>query len=91
MKACICEKKIYIYGCIYINNFQLNVIFILSMYFQCLTCLVRVVMNLFTLDDIYSIYFIVHNPPVQDLKARGRRYTLLDSLSASPQASQFEF
>lgn len=48
-------------------------------------------MDLFTLDDIYSTYFIAHNPPVQDLKACGRRYTLLDSLSASLQASQFEF
>lgn len=52
---------------------------------------VRAVMDLFTLDDIYSFYFITHNPPVQDLKACGRRYTLLDSLSASLQASQFEF
>lgn len=48
-------------------------------------------MDLFTLDDIYSFYFITHNPPVQDLKAYGRLYTLLDSLSASLQASQFEF
>lgn len=60
------------------------------MYLQCSTCLVRAVMDLFTLDDIYSIYFIAHNPPVQDLKAHGRRYTLLDSLSASLQVSQFE-
>lgn len=52
---------------------------------------VRLVMDLFTLDDIYSLYFITHNPPVQDLKACGRLYTLLDSLSASLQASQFEF
>lgn len=52
---------------------------------------VRVVMDLFTLDDIYSFSFITHNPPVQDLKACGRRYTLLDSLSASLQASLFEF
>lgn len=61
------------------------------MYFQCLTAWARVVTNLFTLDDIYSFYFITHNPPVQDLKARARLYTLLVSLSASLQASQFEF
>ena len=51
----------------------------------------RVVVDLFTLNDIYFFYFITHNPPVQDLKARGRLFTLLDSLSASLQASQFEF
>lgn len=52
---------------------------------------VRVVEDLFTLDDIYSFYFITHNPPVQDLKAHGRLYTLLDSLSASLQALNLNF
>lgn len=51
----------------------------------------RVVMDFFPRDDIYSFYFITHNPPVQDLKASGRRYTPLDSLSAFLQASRFEF
>lgn len=51
----------------------------------------RVVEDLFTLDDIYSFYFITHNPPVQDLKAHGRLYTLLDSLSASLQALNLNF
>lgn len=51
----------------------------------------RVVVDFSTVDDIYSLYFVTHNPPVQGLKACGRRYTLLDSLSASLQASRFEF
>lgn len=48
-------------------------------------------MDSLTLEDIYSFYFNTHNPPVQDLKACGRLYSLLDSLSASLQTSQFEF
>lgn len=50
---------------------------------------VRAVMDLFTLNNIYSFSFITHNPPVQDLMAYGRLYTLVDSLSASLQPSQF--
>lgn len=68
---------------IYIHNFQWT-------YNICLAW-VRVVMDSLTLEDIYSFYFITHNPPVQDLKACGRLYSLLDSLSASLQTSQFEF
>lgn len=37
---------------------------------------VRPVMDLFTLDDIHSFYFITHNPPVQDLKACDRCFIL---------------
>lgn len=51
----------------------------------------RVVMDFSTVDDIYSFYFITHNPPVQGLEACGRRYTLLDSLSASLQLLDLNF
>lgn len=78
-------------GGIYIVTFQWEAVSIISFVPPAFGLPGESWKDLFTLDDIYSFYFLTHNPPGKDLMACGKLYTLLDSLSASSQALLFEF